>query len=250
MWYNVLVRREVQNFGRTGGNACVALAPLSHSAFGLVGIDRRLVSERPLLDSAGLFGPQGTYASEEGIHRVETRSPHDGGRRRGPRGVLSLLPRPGGGARRRPRRPRKKTVHTVIHDREPDWDISTEKPGYRIEADAAYADVRPEEFDALILSGGRAPEYARLDEHAPRIVRAFWESGKPVGAICHGGLFFVAAGIDLTGRTLTATRGIRPELERLGARYLSERVVVDRNLVTAQSWRDLPGFMREFMRVL
>jgi len=146
--------------------------------------------------------------------------------------------------------PRKKTVHTVIHDREPDWDISTEKPGYRIEADAAYADVRPEEFDALILSGGRAPEYARLDEYAPRIVRAFWDSGKPIGAICHGGLFFVAAGIDLTGRTLTATRGIRPELERLGAKYLTDRVVVDRNLVTAQSWRDLPGFMREFMRIL
>ncbi|HEY8343383.1 MAG TPA: DJ-1/PfpI family protein [Calditerricola sp.] len=146
--------------------------------------------------------------------------------------------------------PTKKTLRTVVHDFEPEWETYTEKPAYRLEADIAFAEVKPEQYDGLILPGGRAPEYIRLNEHVPRIVGHFFAANKPVGAICHAALIFARLKEHLAGRKLTAYTACRPDVEALGATYVTEPLHVDGNLVSAHAWPDLPGFMREFLRRL
>ncbi|MCS7458639.1 DJ-1/PfpI family protein [Paenibacillus doosanensis] len=147
--------------------------------------------------------------------------------------------------------PKKKTLRTVVHDFE-GWDTYTEKPGYQLDSHVSFADVNPEEFDGLIIPGGRAPEYIRLDEHVPRILAHFFEAGKPVGAICHAALVLGALKDKsyFEGRTMTAYTACRFDVEQLGARYTEETLHVDGNLVTGHAWPDLPGFMREFLKQL
>lgn len=145
--------------------------------------------------------------------------------------------------------PAKKMLNSVIHDFEPGWDTYTEKPGYRIPADIAFKDVRPEEYDGLILSGGRAPEYLRNDAQLQAIVRHFVERKKPIAALCHGSL--ILAAIDaIRGASIATYEALVPDLERAGATFKNVPVVVDGNLVSARTWMDLPYFMREFLNVL
>jgi hypothetical protein len=82
--------------------------------------------------------------------------------------------------------PARKVLNSVIHDFEPGWDTYVEKPGYRIPADVAFADIEPGDYDAIILSGGRAPEYLRNDPQLQKIVRHFVARKKPIAALCHG----------------------------------------------------------------
>ncbi|MBE3564077.1 MAG: DJ-1/PfpI family protein [Hydrogenibacillus schlegelii] len=145
--------------------------------------------------------------------------------------------------------PSKKVLHTVVHDFE-GWDTYTEKVGYRLEAHLPFSEVRPEEYDGLIIPGGRAPEYIRLDPHVPAIVRHFFETDKPVGAICHAVLVLAAAKPPLEGRKMTAYTACRPDVENLGATYVDAGLHVDGNLVSGHAWPDLPGFMREFLKLL
>jgi protease I len=145
--------------------------------------------------------------------------------------------------------PSKRVLNSVIHDFEPGWDTYTEKPGYRIPADIAFNDVRPEEYEGIILSGGRAPEYLRNDVQLQAIVKHFVEQKKPIAALCHGSL--ILAAIDaIRGATIATYEALAPDIEHAGATFKNMPVVVEGNLVTSRTWMDLPYFMREFLNLL
>lgn len=148
--------------------------------------------------------------------------------------------------------PRKKTLHTVCHDFVEGWDTYTEKPAHQLAADISFADVAPGDYDALIVPGGRAPEFIRNDPDLPRIVQHFLDADKPVGAICHGAQVFLALPNRsvFEGRTLSAYNACRLEVESLGAQYASGTLHVDGRIVSGHAWPDLPGFMREFLNLL
>ncbi|WP_026974107.1 DJ-1/PfpI family protein [Alicyclobacillus contaminans] len=145
--------------------------------------------------------------------------------------------------------PSVKKLNTVVHDFV-GWDTYTEKPAYLLEAHVAFSDVQPETFDGLILPGGRAPEYIRLQPDVPRIVRHFFEAGKPVGAICHAAQVLEVVRDVVAGRSMTAYIACKPSVEAMGATYKETGLHVDGNLVSGHAWPDLPGFMREFMKLL
>ncbi len=145
--------------------------------------------------------------------------------------------------------PEKKVLRTVVHDFEPGFDTYTEKPGYRVPADAGFADVQPTEYDALVLPGGRAPEWIRTHGAIGRVVGHFFEARKPVAAICHAGLVLSALGL-IRGRTLAAYPALKTDIEQAGATFVDREVVVDGHLVTARAWPDHPAWMREFVRML
>ena len=145
--------------------------------------------------------------------------------------------------------PAKKVLNSVIHDFEPDWDTYVEKPGYRIPADVAFSDIRPAEYDAIILSGGRAPEYLRNDPRLQEIVRHFVAHQKPIAALCHGSL--ILAAVDaLRGCTVATYEALAPDIQNAGGKFKNTEVVVEGNLVTSRTWMDLPFFMREFLKIL
>jgi protease I len=145
--------------------------------------------------------------------------------------------------------PERRIYHLVLHDRHPDWDITVESPGYRLAADIAFRDIRPEEYAGLVLSGGRAPEYLRYDQDLLRLVRYFFERQLPVASVCHGIEIVAAAGV-IKGRTVTTVAKCRYDAEFSGATYVDREVVVDGPLVTARTWHDNHAFMREYMKLL
>jgi protease I len=145
---------------------------------------------------------------------------------------------------------KKEVLFTVVHDFEPGWEIVTEKPGYRfLSVDAAFKDVDPEDFDGLLLPGGRAPEYIRMLPEIEPIVRHFFEADKPVAAMCHGVLLITKYGFA-RGRKMTTFSIISPDVIQTGAEYFDQEVIIDRNLVTSRTYFDLPAFMREFLKLL
>jgi protease I len=148
--------------------------------------------------------------------------------------------------------PTKKVLRTVVHDFTDDWETYTEKPGHLLPSHIAFVDVDPSQYDGLIIPGGRAPEYIRSNEHVPRIIRHFLEADKPIGAICHAAQVFSALKDNrfFEGRTMTAYNACRLDVEQLGALYTTDLLHVDGKLVTGHAWPDLPGFMREFLKLL
>lgn len=147
--------------------------------------------------------------------------------------------------------PKKKDVlYTVVHDFEPGWTTYSEKLGYRFPwVDLSFGEVNPEDYDGLVIPGGRAPEYIRLIPELEGIVKHFFDADKPVAAICHGPQVLAAFGL-LRGKDATAYITVKPEVENSGAKSVDKEVVVDGNLVTSRAWPDLPAFMREFLRLL
>ncbi len=125
----------------------------------------------------------------------------------------------------------------------------TGKHGYVFDAGKAFSDVRPADYDALVIPGGKAPEKVRLDEDAVAAAREIFEAGKPVAAICHGGQVLISAGV-VRGRKVTGVKGIRDDLTAAGADYLDKEVVVDGNLITSRHPADLPAFAREIIKAL
>ena len=142
-----------------------------------------------------------------------------------------------------------KQLQLVVHDFEPGYESYTEKPGYRINVDIPYKQVDPKSFQGLLIPGGRGPEEIRLDEDLKRTVKYFAEKKLPLGAMCHG-VMVVYSAVSIKGRAITAYQGIKPDIELLGGKYLDQEVVVDGSLVTSRGWGDLPGFMREYMKLL
>jgi protease I len=145
--------------------------------------------------------------------------------------------------------PTKKKLHFVVHDFEPGFDTYTEKPGYSWDADLAFADVNPADYIALVIPGGRAPEYIRNDKDCQRIVREFLKGEKPVAQICHAPLILLAAGV-LKGRRTAAYPALHPDITAGGAEFVDAEVVVDGMLVSARAWPDHPAWMREFIALL
>lgn len=123
------------------------------------------------------------------------------------------------------------------------------KHGCEIDVDKAIEDVRPEEYDVLIVPGGKAPASLRRQRAVIDLVRAFMAADKPVAAICHGPQILVSADV-LRGRRATGYHAVAAELRQAGALYADSEVVVDGNLITARQPADLPAFMRETMRQL
>jgi protease I len=145
------------------------------------------------------------------------------------------------------------TVATSIHDFE-GHQTYTEKRGHNFLLNYAFADIDPATYDALVIPGGRSPEYLRLDERVLAIVRVFAEANKPIAAVCHGPQILTAAGV-VAGRRFQAFPTVRPELTGLGAQWDEpsaglDNVCVDGNFVTAAAWPAHPAWMRAFLEVL
>lgn len=145
------------------------------------------------------------------------------------------------------------SVATAIHDFE-GHQTYTEKPGHRFAITGDFSAIETASFDALIIPGGRAPEYLRLDETVLSMVRHFAETKKPIAAICHGPQILVAAGV-LADRHCSSYPAVAPEVTAAGGRYVSpgpnmDTAHVDGNLVTAPAWPAHPAWIREFHNVL
>jgi protease I len=143
------------------------------------------------------------------------------------------------------------SVKTAVHDFEGDQTYS-EKPGHGFQLNATFADVSPEDYDALVVPGGRAPEYLRLNEGVLGVVRHFAEAGKPIAAICHGAQLLAAAGI-LAGRHCSAYPACGPEVTAAGGTFVPQdwtEAHVDGNLITAPAWPAHPAWLAAFLRAL
>lgn len=142
-------------------------------------------------------------------------------------------------------------VATAIHDFEGHQTYS-EKPGHRFTLNANFADLKAEDYDALVIPGGRAPEYLRLNPKVLELVRHFFTAKKPVAAICHGAQLLAAAGV-LEGRTCSAYPACRAEVEVAKGTYAEiaiDGAVTDGNLVTAPAWPAHPAWLAQFLQVL
>jgi protease I len=142
-------------------------------------------------------------------------------------------------------------IRTAIHDFEGDQTYS-EKPGHNFALNATFAEIDPEDYDALLISGGRGPEYIRLNPRTLEIVRHFFEHDKPVAAVCHGPQVLSAAGV-LKGRKATAYPAVGPEVTLAGGEYVPipvDTALVDGKLVTAPAWPAHPDWLAKFLEVL
>ncbi len=143
------------------------------------------------------------------------------------------------------------SIRTAIHDFEGDQTYS-EKRGHDFQLNATFAEVNPQDYDALVIAGGRAPEYIRLDENVLAVTRHFFKENKPVAAICHGAQLLAAADV-IRGRTVSAYPACAPEVKSAGGKYASIEMtdaVVDGNLVTAPAWPAHPAWLARFLEVL
>ena len=145
--------------------------------------------------------------------------------------------------------PTRKPMHLVIHDFEPGWDTYIERPGYRVESDITFDQVKHEDYEAILVLGGRAPEYLRHNEKVLAIVKAFHAQERWIFAICHGIQVLVSAGI-VKGRKLTCYEHCRHEVEAMGGTWETAEAVRDGHLVTAQTWNSHPEFYREIFNCL
>ena len=142
-------------------------------------------------------------------------------------------------------------VRTAVHDFEGDQTYS-EKPGHNFTLNADFDAVDPASYDALVIPGGRAPEYIRLDPRVIEIVQHFHKAKKPIAAICHGALVLAAAGA-LEGRSCSCYPAVGPDVEQAGGRYVEvpvDAAHVDGNLVSAPAWPAHPQWLARFLELL
>jgi protease I len=142
-------------------------------------------------------------------------------------------------------------VRTAIHDFEGDQTYS-EKRGHNFSLNATFDQVKPEDYDALVLPGGRAPEYLRLNPRVIEIVHHFSKANKPIAAICHAAQILAAAGV-LEGKKCSAYPAVGPDVTLAGGTYVSLAMtdaVADGNLVTAPAWPAHPAWLAKFLAVL
>jgi protease I len=145
--------------------------------------------------------------------------------------------------------PSKKKLQFVVHDFVDGYDTYTEKPGYSWDADLSFAEVDPEDYVALVIPGGRAPEYIRNHADCTRIVRSFFDDEKPVAQLCHAPQVLAAAGV-LEGRRTAAYPELAPDVRAAGAEFVDGGAVVDGVMVSARAWPDHPTWMRAFLDIL
>jgi protease I len=145
------------------------------------------------------------------------------------------------------------SVRTAVHDFEGDQTYS-EKPGHNFAINQDFDAVKPGDYDALVIPGGRAPEYIRLNERVLEIVRHFAQSDKPIASICHGQQLLAAAGV-LEGKVCTAYPACKPDVVHAGGDWRDpneafSNAFVDGKLVTASAWPAHPEWIRKFLEVL
>lgn len=142
-------------------------------------------------------------------------------------------------------------VRTAIHDFEGDQTYS-EKPGHNFVLNATFADIKPEDYDALVVPGGRAPEYLRLNKRVLEIIRYFDSANKPIAALCHGPQLLAAARV-IAGKRVNSYPACAPEVELAGATFVPLEVtdaITDGNLVTGPAWPAHPAWLAQFLKVL
>ena len=142
-------------------------------------------------------------------------------------------------------------VRTAVHDFEGDQTYS-EKPGHNFTLNATFDDIKAEDYDALVIPGGRAPEYIRLNPRVLEITRHFAQANKPIAAICHGAQVLAAADV-LQGKKCTAYPAVGPSVNQAGGEYMEipvDQAYVDGNLVSAPAWPAHPDWMAKFLQVL
>lgn len=142
-------------------------------------------------------------------------------------------------------------VRTAIHDFEGDQTYS-EKPGHNFTLNATFAEVKAEDYDALVIPGGRAPEYIRLNPAVLKMVQHFSQAHKPIAAICHGAQILVAAGV-ITGKACSAYPAVGPDVTLAGGQYVDipvDQAHVDGNLVSAPAWPAHPDWLAKFLHLL
>lgn len=142
-------------------------------------------------------------------------------------------------------------VRTAVHDFEGDQTYS-EKPGHNFSLNATFDEVEASDYDALVIPGGRAPEYIRLNQKVLEITRHFAGTNKPIAAICHGLQVLVAADV-LEGKSCTAYPACAPDVMKVGGLYVhipADEALVDGNLVTAPAWPAHPNWLAEFLKLL
>lgn len=142
-------------------------------------------------------------------------------------------------------------VRTAVHDFEGDQTYS-EKPGHNFTLNATFAEIKAEDYDALLIPGGRAPEYIRLNPEVLKIVQHFAAANKPIAAICHGPQVLAAAGV-LQGKACTAYPAVGPDVTNGGATFVPtpvDQAYVDGNLVTAPAWPAHPAWLAAFLKLL
>jgi len=143
------------------------------------------------------------------------------------------------------------TIRTAVHDFEGDQTYS-EKRGHNFTLNATFDEIRQEDYDALVIPGGRAPEYIRLNNTVLQMVSHFAEANKPIAAICHGAQVLAAAGV-LKGKSCSAYPAVGPDVKAAGGEYMDIRMDqahVDGNLVTAPAWPAHPEWLGKFLEVL
>jgi len=141
--------------------------------------------------------------------------------------------------------PEVRTYNLVQHHTDSDWDITVETPGYKLDSDIAFRDVNPDDYLALVLPGGRAPEFLRYDQDLMRITQEFFAKEKPVASICHGIEILAAANV-IHGRQVTTIPRCRLDAEFSGATYVEEPLVIDGNLYCCRFKSECSGWMKAF----
>lgn len=140
--------------------------------------------------------------------------------------------------------PNKKLLNMVIHDFEPGWDTYVERKGYYVESDLALDEVTPEDYDAVLLIGGRAPEFLRNDPKVISIVQHFAKSDKFIFSICHGIQILVTAGL-VKDKNITCYEHVKFEVTSCGGKFIGkDEAVRDGNIVSGQTWQSHPDFYR------
>jgi deglycase len=143
------------------------------------------------------------------------------------------------------------SVRTAIHDFEGDQTY-TEKRGHNFALNATFSEVKAKDYDALVIPGGRAPEYLRLNKDVLAIVKHFAEAKKPIAAICHGAQILAAAGV-IKGRRISAYPACGPEVIAAGGEFVSlpfEGAVTDGNIVTGPAWTAHVAWLKQFLAIL
>ncbi len=142
-------------------------------------------------------------------------------------------------------------VRTAVHDFEGDQTYS-EKRGHNFTLNATFAEIKAEDYDALVIPGGRAPEYIRLNPAVIKAVQHFANANKPIAAVCHGAQVLAAAGV-LGGKSCTAYPAVGPDVKTAGGKWMDiavDKAHVDGNLVTAPAWPAHPEWLAKFLQVL
>ena len=145
--------------------------------------------------------------------------------------------------------PTRRRLHLVMHDFEPGWDTYKESPGYAIDADVSFDDVRVSDYEAVMCIGGRAPEYLRNDRRVLSILQKFDAAGKWIFAICHGVQLLASAGL-IDGKRVTCYEHVRVDAEVCGAKWLKQDSVRDGRIVTSPTWQEHAAFYRDVFACL